>query len=70
MFGVKFWQFFLIDVLLTLAVIKQAEFLICNSSGKFQNDFGDQDLILATVCKAKSTVYFLIKEPRPVDLGL
>jgi hypothetical protein len=28
----------MIDVLLTLALIKQAKFLICDSSGKFQND--------------------------------
>jgi hypothetical protein len=31
---------FLIDVLLTVALIKQSKFLICDSSGKFQNDLG------------------------------
>jgi hypothetical protein len=40
---------FFIDVLLTLALIKQAKFLICDSKEKFQNDLDDQDLILATV---------------------
>jgi hypothetical protein len=48
MFRIKFDIFF-IDVLLTLALIKQAKFLICDSSGKFQNDLDDQDLMLATV---------------------
>jgi hypothetical protein len=47
---------FLIDVLLTLAVINQAKILICNSSGKFQNDLEDQELMLATVRKAKSNL--------------
>jgi hypothetical protein len=37
------------DVLLILAQIKQAKFVICDSSGKFQNDLDDQDLMLATV---------------------
>jgi hypothetical protein len=40
---------FLTDVLLTLALIKQAKFFICDSSGKCQNDLDDQDLMLATV---------------------
>jgi hypothetical protein len=40
---------FFIDVLLTLALMKQEFFLICGSSGKFQNDLDDQDLMLATV---------------------
>jgi hypothetical protein len=48
MFRIKFDIFF-IDVLLTLALIKQAKFLICDSSGKFQNDLDDQDLMLTTV---------------------
>jgi hypothetical protein len=48
MFTIKLYQFFLIDVLLTLALIKQATFLICDSRGKFQNDPDDQDLMLAT----------------------
>jgi hypothetical protein len=38
---------------LTLGLIKQAKFLICDSSGKFQNDLDDQDLMLATVCGFK-----------------
>jgi hypothetical protein len=49
MFIIKLLQFFLIDVLLTLALIKQAQFLICDSGKKFQNDLDDQDLMLATV---------------------
>jgi hypothetical protein len=49
MFRLNFGNSFLNDVLLTLAVIKQAKFFICNSSGKFQNDLGGQDLMLATV---------------------
>jgi hypothetical protein len=49
MFGVKLSQFFFIDVLLALVLIKQANFLICNSSGKFQNDLDGQDLMLASV---------------------
>jgi hypothetical protein len=40
---------FFIDVLLTLALIKQATSLICDSSGKFQNDLDDQNLMVATV---------------------
>jgi hypothetical protein len=32
-----------------LTLIKQTKFLICDSSGKFQNDLDDQDLMLATV---------------------
>jgi hypothetical protein len=32
-----------------MALIKQATFLICDSSRKFQNDLDDQDLMLATV---------------------
>jgi hypothetical protein len=49
MFKIKLRQFFFIDVLLKLPLIKQAKFLICDSSGKFQNDLDDQDLMLATV---------------------
>jgi hypothetical protein len=49
MFRLNFGNSFLNDVLLTLAVIKQAKFLICDSSAKFLNDLDDQDLMLATV---------------------
>jgi hypothetical protein len=49
MFKIKLRQFSLIDVLLTLALIQQAKFLICDSSRKFQNDLDNQDLMLATV---------------------
>jgi hypothetical protein len=49
MFRLNFDNSFLNDVLLTLAVIKQAKFLICDSSVcKFLNDLDDQNLILAT----------------------
>jgi hypothetical protein len=46
---VQYFDHFFIDVLSTLALIKRAKFLICGSSGKFQNDLDDQDLMLATV---------------------
>jgi hypothetical protein len=49
MFIIKLLQFFLIDILLTLTLINQAQFLICDSGKKFQNDLDDQDLMLATV---------------------
>jgi hypothetical protein len=38
-------------------IIKQAKFLICDSSGKFQNDLDDQDLMLATVPAYVSVVH-------------
>jgi hypothetical protein len=44
----KTLKIFLIDVLLTLPLIKQAKFFICHS-GKFQDDLDDQDFMLATV---------------------
>jgi hypothetical protein len=37
------------DVLLTLALIKEAKCLICDSSGKFPNYLDDQNLMLPTV---------------------
>jgi hypothetical protein len=38
-------------------IIKQAKFLICDSSGKFQNNLDDQDLMLATVPTHVSVVH-------------
>jgi hypothetical protein len=49
MFIIKLLQFFLMDILLTLTLINQAQFLICDSGKKFQNDLDYQDLMLATV---------------------
>jgi hypothetical protein len=53
MFRIKLIHFF-IGILLILALLKQAKFLICDSGGKFQNDLDDQDLMLATVHYSRS----------------